>query len=267
MDGYATSTHKYVMGITVLVFALSTVSLGRSADEQVDYGIGRPMSEQEIRAWNIDVSPNGDGLPPGQGTVKHGAQVYAGKCAACHGPTGTEGPKDKLVGGQNTLKTPKPVRTIGSYWPYATTLYDYINRAMPYNAPQSLTPDEVVLGHRLASVSESGHRGRCSDRRADATEGADAESGRLCIRPTTRCSLAWRGAENGTVGQNGSGNAHKPSRRSHPSTPRPHSVISPARGFTMAFFFFFPIVPRSDVDTADTPLNQGDLAFMFTFPK
>ena len=143
MDAYATSTHKYVMGITVLAFALGTVSLGRSAEEQVDYGLGRPMSEQEIRAWNIDVSPNGDGLPPGQGTVKQGAQVYAGKCAACHGPTGTEGPKDKLVGGQNTLKTPKPVRTIGSYWPYATTLYDYINRAMPYNAPQSLTPDEV----------------------------------------------------------------------------------------------------------------------------
>ena len=85
MDGSATSTHKYVMGITVLICALSTVSLGRSDDEQVDYGIGRPMSEQEIRAWNIDVSPNGDGLPPGQGTVKYGAQVYAGKCAACHG--------------------------------------------------------------------------------------------------------------------------------------------------------------------------------------
>ena len=69
--------------------------------------------------------------------------MYAEKCAACHGRTGTEGPKDRLVGGQNTLATPKPVRTVGSYWPYATTLYDYINRAMPYNAPQSLTPDEV----------------------------------------------------------------------------------------------------------------------------
>ena len=88
------------------------------------------------------MSPTGEGLPQGQGTVKQGAQVYAGKCAACHGPTGIEGPKDRLVGGQNTLATPKPVRTVGSYWPYATTLYDYVNRAMPFNAPQSLTPDE-----------------------------------------------------------------------------------------------------------------------------
>jgi cytochrome c len=75
--------------------------------------------------------------------VKQGAHVFAAKCAACHGPTGTEGPKDRLVGGQNTLATAKPIRTIGSYWPYATTLYDYINRAMPFNAPQSLSPDEV----------------------------------------------------------------------------------------------------------------------------
>ena len=75
MDGYATSMHKSVMGITVLAFALGTVSLGRSAEEQVEYGIGRPTTEEEIRAWNIDVSPTGEGLPPGQGTVKQGAQV------------------------------------------------------------------------------------------------------------------------------------------------------------------------------------------------
>jgi len=109
-----------------------------------DYkGIGRPATDEEIRAWNIDVSSTGEGLPPGQGTAKQGAQVFAAKCAVCHGPSGTEGPKDRLVGGQNTLTTPKPIRTIGSYWPYATTLYDYINRAMPFTAPQSLTPDEA----------------------------------------------------------------------------------------------------------------------------
>lgn len=105
--------------------------------------MGRPATGEDIRAWNIDVSPGGEGLPPGQGTVKQGSQVFATKCAVCHGPTGTEGPKDRLVGGQNTLQTPKPIRTIGSYWPYATTLYDYIHRAMPFNAPQSLAPDEV----------------------------------------------------------------------------------------------------------------------------
>ena len=113
------------------------------AEESGGYGLGRPATDEEIRVWNMDVSPTGEGLPPGRGTVKQGAQVYAEKCAACHGPTGIEGPKDKLVGGQNTLASSKPIRTIGSYWPYATTLYDYIHRAMPFNAPQSLTSDET----------------------------------------------------------------------------------------------------------------------------
>ena len=143
MDGYATYTHKHVMAVIgAVVLALGSVWAASSAEES-DYGVGRPATEADIRAWNIDVSPAGDGLPPGQGTVKQGGQVYAGKCAACHGPTGVEGPKDKLVGGHNTLTTSKPIRTIGSYWPYATTLYDYIHRAMPFNAPQSLTPDET----------------------------------------------------------------------------------------------------------------------------
>lgn len=106
-------------------------------------GLGRPATEAEIQAWNSDVSPTGEGLPSGRGTVKHGAQVYAAKCAACHGPTGVEGPQDRLVGGRGTLATAEPVKTVGSYWPYATTLYDYIQRAMPLTAPQSLTPDEV----------------------------------------------------------------------------------------------------------------------------
>lgn len=107
------------------------------------YGLGRSATEAEVRAWNIDVSPNGEGLPSGQGTVKQGAQVYAAKCAKCHGLTGTEGPYDVLVGGRDTLKTTKPLKTVGSYWPYAATLYDYINRAMPFDAPQSLTSDEM----------------------------------------------------------------------------------------------------------------------------
>ena len=126
-----------------LVLALGLVSSGGSAEDGSAYGLGRTATEEEIRAWNIDVAPNGKGWPPGKGTVKQGAQVFATKCAACHGPTGTEGPKDRLVGGQGTLATPKPIRTIGSYWPYATTLYDYIRRAMPFDVPQSLSPDET----------------------------------------------------------------------------------------------------------------------------
>jgi cytochrome c len=137
-------THKSVIaGILAVVFTFGLVWSGRPAEDEGGFGLGRTATEEEIRAWNIDVSPTGEGLPPGRGTVKEGAQVYASKCAACHGPTGSEGPKDRLVGGQNTLKTAKPIRTIGSYWPYATTLYDYVYRAMPFTAPQSLTPDET----------------------------------------------------------------------------------------------------------------------------
>ena len=114
-----------------------------TAEEPLQYGFGRAATEVEIKAWNIDVSPTGERLPPGQGTVQQGAAIYANKCAACHGLTGTEGPKDRLVGGHGSLATERPVKTIGSFWPYATTLYDYIHRAMPLNTPQSLTPEEV----------------------------------------------------------------------------------------------------------------------------
>jgi S-disulfanyl-L-cysteine oxidoreductase SoxD len=161
MDKYGTSMPKhFLLCIGMSAIFLGWVLPGWSAEEHAGgYEIGKPAIDSEIRAWNIDVSPSGDGLPPGQGTVKQGAQVYAEKCAACHGPSGTEGPKDRLVGGQNTLQTPKPVRTIGSYWPFATTLYDYINRAMPFNAPQSLTSDEVYsviawLLHQNGIISE-----------------------------------------------------------------------------------------------------------------
>ena len=161
MDKYGTSMPKrFLLCVGMSAIFLGWVLPGWSAEENAaGYEIGKPATDNQIRAWNIDVSPSGEGLPPGQGTVKEGAQVYAEKCAACHGPSGTEGPKDRLVGGQHTLQTSKPVRTIGSYWPYATTLYDYINRAMPFNAPQSLTSGEVYsviawLLHQNGIISE-----------------------------------------------------------------------------------------------------------------
>lgn len=107
------------------------------------YGLGQPATDPDIQHWNIDVMPTGEGLPPGRGTVKQGGAIFAAKCASCHGPTGQEGPMDRLVGGVGTLGSQKPVKTIGSYWPYATTLYDYVYRAMPFPAPQSLSSDEV----------------------------------------------------------------------------------------------------------------------------
>jgi S-disulfanyl-L-cysteine oxidoreductase SoxD len=107
------------------------------------YGFGRPATPHEIKGWDIDVSPSGAGLPPGRGDVKQGEAIYASKCAACHGVHGEGKPMPRLVGGLGTLRDKKPVKTVGSYWPYATTLFDYARRAMPLDAPQSLTPDEV----------------------------------------------------------------------------------------------------------------------------
>ena len=125
--------------------ALIAVVLGLPvhAQAQSHYGIGRPATQTEIAGWNIDVDRNGDNLPPGSGSVAHGREVFEQQCAACHGVKGEGGVGDRLVGGQGTLATPKPVRTVGSYWPYATTLFDYIRRAMPQNAPQSLGNDDV----------------------------------------------------------------------------------------------------------------------------
>ncbi len=105
--------------------------------------LGRAATAEEIKAWSISIAPGGAGLPAGSGSVQQGVAVYAAKCAACHGEKGNGKPADALVGGLGTLATAEPVRTVGSYWPYATTLFDYVRRAMPTSAPMSLTNDEV----------------------------------------------------------------------------------------------------------------------------
>ena len=105
--------------------------------------LGRAATAQEIRAADISIPPSGEGLPAGGGDAKQGASVYASKCQSCHGEKGMGKPADALVGGIGSLATPKPVRTVGSYWPYATTLFDYTRRAMPLLNPKSLTDDEV----------------------------------------------------------------------------------------------------------------------------
>jgi len=133
------------VGLTIILGA-EILWAGGPADRQTrthGFGLGRPATDLEVQAWNIDVAPNGEGLPTGRGTAKQGAAIFAARCAACHGPTGQEGPMDRLVGGAGTLASQQPIKTIGSYWPYATTLYDYVHRAMPFTTPQSLAPDEV----------------------------------------------------------------------------------------------------------------------------
>jgi cytochrome c len=112
------------------------------------FGLGRPATPEEIRARDIDVRPDGRGLPPGSGTVRDGALVYAAKCASCHGAKGEGGSAERLVGrndGDSFAHATNPtlVRTVGSYWPYATTLFDYTARAMPFQRPGSLTADET----------------------------------------------------------------------------------------------------------------------------
>lgn len=108
-----------------------------------NFGIGTPATEAEIAGWNISVGPNGTNLPAGSGDTATGKALYEEKCVACHGEKGEGGIGDVLVGGQGTLASDKPVKTIGSYWEFATTIYDYVHRAMPQDAPQSLKPDEV----------------------------------------------------------------------------------------------------------------------------
>jgi len=129
--------------LRIAVFAVFALACTAPAQAQSPYGIGRAATPAEIAGWNIDVDRDGNNLPPGSGTVSHGREIFDQQCAACHGARGEGGIGDQLVGGQGTLATSKPVRTIGSYWPYAPTLFDYIRRAMPQNAPQSLSNEEV----------------------------------------------------------------------------------------------------------------------------
>ena len=107
------------------------------------YGVGHAPSPEEIRQWDISIAPDGTGLPPGSGTAAAGREVYTNRCANCHGAKGEGRDSVPLAGGQGTLKSPKPVRTVGSYWPYATTIWDYVNRAMPFKNPGMLSHDQV----------------------------------------------------------------------------------------------------------------------------
>jgi cytochrome c len=125
--------------------SLGVVPLGAQSPrpQSPPFSLGRPPAPDELKRLDIDVMPDGRGLPPGSGTAAAGRDIYRAKCAACHGASGKEGPNDVLVGGQGSLATPRPMKTVGSFWPFATTVWDYINRAMPSDRPGTLTADEV----------------------------------------------------------------------------------------------------------------------------
>ncbi|MBV8763337.1 MAG: cytochrome c [Hyphomicrobiales bacterium] len=138
------SSHFFVV---LIAFLFDTVTIAHAAER---LGIGHAVSPQDFAAWDIDVRADGAGLPEGRGSVAQGREIFARVCAACHGEKGegkavpgAVGGFDRLVGGAGTLDKASPTLTVGSYWPYATTLFDYVRRAMPFSAPQSLSNDQV----------------------------------------------------------------------------------------------------------------------------
>ena len=129
---------------TLLIAASGLLMVSAVAFAAESPNLGQVGTPEEIASWDISIGPDGVGLPPGSGTPKQGEAVYAGKCVTCHGEKGAGKPNDQLAGGQGTLPGDKPpVKTVGSFWPYATTVFDYVRRAMPYNESKSLTNDET----------------------------------------------------------------------------------------------------------------------------
>ncbi len=136
------STRK---GLATLALAatVTAVAVLPVLGQMPTYKLGRTPTADEVRALDIAIGPDGRELPRGRATAAAGRAVYAAKCAACHGATGKEGPQDPLVGGKGSLNTDKPLKTVGSYWSHATTLWDFTYRAMPFDKPGSLTPQDV----------------------------------------------------------------------------------------------------------------------------
>jgi cytochrome c len=125
-----------------LVLCIATLATAPALAQAPQFG--QPISPADIAPWDISIGPDGVGLPAGRGTATQGEAIYVAKCQACHGEKGSGKPNDPLVGGMGTLAPDKvPMKTVGSFWPYATTLFDYLRRAMPFQESQSLTSDEL----------------------------------------------------------------------------------------------------------------------------
>ncbi len=131
--------YRHIVAACAVALAAAAIAIG--ADDP--RSIGRPPTADELKAIDIDVLPDGTGLPPGNGTAQQGKRIYEARCVTCHGATGKEGPQDVLVGGRGTLASAKPLKTVGSYWPYATTVFDYIRRAMPFDHPGTMSADDI----------------------------------------------------------------------------------------------------------------------------
>jgi cytochrome c553 len=130
------------MSMRKLLMFAALLALGSSAAFAQGPNLGKPIDPAEIAAWDISILPDGTGLPPGSGTPAQGAPIYAQKCAMCHGIDGKGGVNAAVVGG-GPIKDMESAKTIANFWPYATTLFDFTRRAMPWQQPKSLTNDEV----------------------------------------------------------------------------------------------------------------------------
>ena len=130
-------------GVFVLVMCVALGGHAGAQDNPQTPHLGMPMSKTEIAKWDLTVFPDGRGLPPGRGTAKEGRAVYLQKCASCHGDQGQGATAEDLVSGPKPPASDNPSKAIGSYWPYATTIFDFIRRSMPPAAPGSLSSDEL----------------------------------------------------------------------------------------------------------------------------
>jgi cytochrome c len=126
---------------SIVLVAASLGATGLAAQQGPNLGV--EISAEDLAPWDISIETDGSGLPPGRGDAATGRAVYEAQCLACHGEEGAGTPNDRLVGGHGTLDSLQQVRTIGSFWPYASTVFDYIRRAMPFTTPQSLSDDQV----------------------------------------------------------------------------------------------------------------------------
>jgi S-disulfanyl-L-cysteine oxidoreductase SoxD len=132
------SMSKIALAAAPILILLATAAFAEGPN------LGKPIAPEDLASWDISIGPDGAGLPPGSGTPMQGEAVFMAKCQACHGAKGAGQPNDRLVGGRGSLPGDKPaIKTVGSYWPYATTVFDYVRRAMPFYQSKSLTNDEV----------------------------------------------------------------------------------------------------------------------------
>ncbi len=126
-----------------LMMLAGAVAIPAVAAEPAQYGLGTTPTPAQIQGWSMSARPDGQGLPPGHGSVHEGDELFANNCAACHGTFGEGVGRYPRIAGDGKLTGARPEETVGSYWPFATTLFDYINRAMPFPAPHMLAPNQV----------------------------------------------------------------------------------------------------------------------------